>query len=85
MLEGMAHTQTTGQEKVIDLTGLPDEAVRAVESLVSLLRGQVAPQGGRAFLSSREEWAKAVREWAASHEPQSTSADWGRESIYAGP
>jgi hypothetical protein len=68
----------------IDVTGLPDEAIRAMESLVSLLRGQKAGLGGAALFSSREEWAKAIREWAEGHQPRGTSADWSRESIYAG-
>jgi hypothetical protein len=68
----------------LDLTGLADEAIRVVESLVSLLKGQAASPGGMALFSSRQEWIKAIREWAASHKPQGTSADWTRESIYAG-
>ncbi|MBI1915455.1 MAG: hypothetical protein HYS12_12070 [Planctomycetes bacterium] len=82
ILEGMAHTEQHVTQS-IDVTGLPEEAVRAVEALVSLLRGQTPFQGGSSF-SSREEWMKAIREWAASHKPEGTSADWSRESIYAG-
>ena len=69
----------------IDVTGLPDEAIAAVEQLVTLLKKQQAQEGGvPAQFSSREEWRKAIREWAASHPDLSTSADWDRESIYAG-
>jgi hypothetical protein len=70
--------------RFIDVTGLPEEAVQAVEALVSQLRGQTTPRGGEESFSSREEWVRAVREWAASHNPEATPADWGRESIYAG-
>src|SRR5262249_43424162 len=81
ILEGM---ESTAQQprRAIDVTGLPEEAIRAVESLVSLLRPCPGP-GGPAF-SSPEEWAKAIRAWAESHKPPGTSADWSRESIYAG-
>jgi hypothetical protein len=69
----------------IDVTGLPEEAIRAVESLVALLKGQTAhSHGGKIPFSSREEWVGAIREYAASHKAQGTSADWSRESIYAG-
>jgi hypothetical protein len=67
----------------IDVTGLPEDAIRAVESLVNLLRQQ-AGEGGSLAFSSREEWNKTIREWAASHKPAASSADWSRESIYAG-
>jgi hypothetical protein len=85
----MEHTQqhTT---RSIDVTGLPEEAIGALESLVALLRGQQVPPeqparlGGTIQFSSPEEWIKAMREWAASHQSQDTSADWSRESIYAG-
>jgi hypothetical protein len=83
MLEDMKHTEqhTT---RTVDVTGLPEEAVRAVEALVSQLRGQTAPQGASLPFSSRQEWIQAIRAWAASHKPEGTSADWSRESIYAG-
>jgi hypothetical protein len=66
----------------IDVTGLPEEVIRAVESLVSLLRGE--PGTGVSAFSSREEWARAIREWAESHQRLDTLADDSRESIYAG-
>jgi hypothetical protein len=68
----------------IDVTGLPAEAICAVESLVSIFRAQTAAQGGVSSFASRDLWIKAIREWAAGHEPLETSADWSRESIYAG-
>jgi hypothetical protein len=68
--------------RTIDVTGLPEEAIQAMQSLVALFRTH-PEEGGPAF-SSREEWARAVRAWAESHQPGATSADWSRESIYAG-
>jgi hypothetical protein len=83
ILQGMEHT-TLQPVRSIDVTGLPDEAIRTLESLVNLLRGQKPRLGGTTQFSSREEWIKAVREWAASHSHEGTSADWSRESIYEG-
>jgi hypothetical protein len=68
----------------IDVTGLPEEAIRAVESLVGLLRGAAGRAAVLPPFSSRQEWIQAIREWADSHNPQATAADWSRESIYAG-
>ena len=68
------------QKRTVDVTGLPEEAVRAVESLVSTLRQQASSTLIRA---SYEDWSRALREWAASHKPVSNPADWSRESIYA--
>lgn len=66
----------------VDVTGLPDSAVRAVEQFVAQLRTQqnsgVPPQ-----FRSREEWAQAIRDWAASHPKRDTLADDSREAIYA--
>jgi hypothetical protein len=66
----------------IDVTGLPEEAVRAVELYVSLLRRQQAA-GMPTHFRSREEWAKAVREWAESHPKRDTLANDSRETIYS--
>jgi hypothetical protein len=68
----------------LDLTGLPDQAVDAIRTLVETIRQQTAAPGGSARFSSREEWVQAIREWAKSHPAQPTSADWSRESIYDG-
>jgi hypothetical protein len=68
----------------VDVTGLPEEAVQAVELYVSQLRAQNT-SGVHSAFRCREDWAKAVREWAASHKPTSVSADWSRDSIYADP
>ena len=74
---------TAQQTRSIDVTGTAEEAVRAVESLVSLLRGQQQPgQGGVAAFGSFEEWSKALREWVESHPKRDTLVDDSRESIY---
>jgi hypothetical protein len=72
---------TIEQKRAVDVTGLPEEAVQAVESLVSTLRQQATSGTTHA---SYEDWSKALHEWVASHKPMSNPADWSRESIYAG-
>jgi hypothetical protein len=70
----------------VDVTGLPEEVVRAVELLVSQLRGQQHPPAERRGIgsfSSYEEWSKALREWADSHPRRDTLADDSREAVYA--
>jgi hypothetical protein len=70
----------------IDVTGLPDDAVRAVELLVSQLRAHQPPpteRGRTGSFPSYEEWSKALREWAGSHPKRETLADDSREMIYA--
>jgi hypothetical protein len=67
----------------IDLAGLPDEAIRVVESLVSLLRNQSGLTSPKARLSP-EEWVHSLEEWAASHPRLDRLADDSRESIYQG-
>ena len=77
-------TQNNGEAQSIDVTGLPESAVQAVQSLVALLREK---QGGVTMppaFSSREEWVHAVRVWAESHPARDTLADDSRETIYAG-
>jgi hypothetical protein len=72
---------TIEQKRSVDVTGLPEEAVQAVESLVSTLRKQAtAPTN----YTSYEDWSRALHAWVASHKPVSKPADWSRESIYAG-
>lgn len=71
-------------QRSVDVTGLPGEAVRAVELLVSQFRvQQPARLGGTTPFSSRQEWAEAARAWAESHPARETPADDSRESIYA--
>lgn len=85
-LEGMEPVHEPARERTrsVDVTGLPEEAIRAVELLISQLRGpqEPVPQGGVASFSSYEEWSKALHEWAKSHKPLDTQADYSRESIY---
>jgi hypothetical protein len=77
-------TQPQKQPRSIDVTGLPEEAIRAVELLVSLLRGQQQDRlGGTTQFSSREEWARATEQWAEGHPKRDTLADDSREAIYA--
>ena len=69
----------------VDVTGLGEVTIAAVEQIVSELRARSS--GGSGVPSpfvSREEWRKAIREWASSHSVGKTSADWSRESVYAG-
>jgi len=80
---GTRAEQKQNQHRSIDVTGLSEEAIRAVRSLVAQLRDQPARLAGTTSFSSREEWAKAVREWAESHPKRDTIADDSRESIYA--
>jgi len=75
-------TPTTQHESSIDVTGLPEEAVRAVEAVVALLRGREGT--GRTAPPSYEEWSRALRAWAADHPRLDTLAEDDRESIYAG-
>jgi hypothetical protein len=70
--------------RTIDVAGLPEEVIRYLEDLVAQFRGQPPRLGGTITYASREEWVKAIREHAASHEPIPTEADWSRESIYEG-
>jgi hypothetical protein len=68
-------------ERFVDVTGLPEEVIRAVEGHVAALRVQMSP--ARRY-HSHEEWSKALHEWVNSHPRRDTFADWSRESIYAG-
>lgn len=66
--------QTTIEKKrTVDVTGLPEEAV-------STLRQQATATNH----VSDEDWSKSLHEWAASHKPVQSPADWSRESIYSG-
>ena len=67
----------------LDLTGLPDEAIRAIESLVSLLKARASLPESTARLSP-EEWTRSLLEWAKSHPQLDGVLDDSRESIYAG-
>lgn len=79
MVKGM-ETTTAHSRRSIDVSGLPEEAVRAVASIVSLLRRP----GQAPSFPSVEEWSRALRAWAAGHARSSTVADDSRESLYEG-
>jgi hypothetical protein len=70
-----------GESRSINVTGLSEEAIRAVESLVAVLLQQA--NGSRVYRSP-QEWCKALREWAESHRRLDNPADWSRDAIYAG-
>jgi hypothetical protein len=70
----------TQRKNLIDVTGLPEEAVTAVRSLVSVLKNTTTgTQTDRSF----QDWSRAFEEWINSHKPRGTNADFSRESIYA--
>jgi hypothetical protein len=80
-----ATAQQPERPRTIDVSGLPEEVVGAVELLVSQLRrAQQPPAEPRRFgsFSSYEEWSKALYEWAESHPKRETLADDSREAIY---
>jgi hypothetical protein len=72
----------TAQQRSIDVTGLPESAIVAVEQFVAHLRGQQAAVMPPAF-DSPQEWVKALREWAEAHPTRDTLADDRREAIYS--
>jgi hypothetical protein len=77
--------QTTDTDRQsLDVTGLPQEAIRALEALVAAWRHQQQPSDAQRPLwqAPYEEWSKALREWANSHPKRDTFADWSRETIY---
>ena len=81
-----APTHQPEQKRNIDVSGLSEEAVRAVELIVSELRRRQTPPAehhGIGSFSSYEEWSKALREWVDNHPKRETLADDSREAIYA--
>jgi hypothetical protein len=68
-------------KRTIDVTGLPEEAIRAVESLIAVLKTK-SVQATFPSIVSPGEWSKALREWAESHSID-TTADDSRDSIYS--
>jgi hypothetical protein len=76
-------TESKQTYRSIDVTGLSEPAIRAVEDLVALLKGEPARGGMPPQFASRQEWRKAIRAFAAGHEPAGTNADWSRERIYS--
>jgi hypothetical protein len=77
MLESMESKQE--ETRSIDVTGLPEGAVQALESLVAVLLHQA---NGSGVHRSPQEWCKALREWAESHRRLDNPADWTRDAIY---
>lgn len=71
--------------RVLDLTGLSDDAVAAVAQLVAVLKKQSVPAPDVPVpFGSREEWRRAIREWAETPRSVNNAAEWDRETIYAG-
>ena len=72
--------------QTIDVTGLTPEAVRAVENLVNVFRGQPpappAPQYGPPPGESAEEWIARFTARVKSRPWSDVIADDSRESIY---
>jgi len=81
MLESM-EPQGQLSKREIDVTGLPEEAIQALQSVISVLREQTGAKSP-SFLS-REEWAKAIKQWAENHPRIDKPADDRQESIYTG-
>jgi hypothetical protein len=75
-------------QRSIDVTGLLEEAIRAVESLVALLRGQAASTPWAP--ASLDEWTKRFDAWMqevaarAGQYPPGFVVDDSRETIYEG-
>jgi hypothetical protein len=75
-------------KRSIDVTGLPEEAIRAVESLVALLRGQAASTPPAP--ASPDDWTKGFDAWMhevaarAGQYPPGFVVDDSRETIYEG-
>lgn len=76
--------------QTIDVTGLPPEAVLAVEVLVSVLRGEAKPGGeipsrywpdGPRDEATRK-WVQQFQAWAERHPVRETMIDDDRGSIY---
>ena len=67
--------------RLLELSDLSEEDFEAVQAFVSLMRSR---SGATATPLSREEWSRALREWAADHPLIEGVADDSRESIYAG-
>jgi hypothetical protein len=83
MTRGMLYDMESRREKSrsVDVTGLTEEAIRGVESLVAKLRDQ---ENGSSTYRSPQEWCKALREWAESHRRLDKPADWSRDAVYSG-
>lgn len=72
--------EQTAANRSVDVTGLSEEAIHVVQSLVSVLRSK--PSNPRPIFASHQEWAKALWEWSESHPNRDNPADDSREAIY---
>jgi hypothetical protein len=72
---------TQENPRLVDVTGLSDEAIRAIESFVAACR---EPANGIGANISPDEWCRDLRLWAASHRQLDNPVDWSREAIYSG-
>jgi len=68
--------------RTVDVTGLPEDVIRALESFVATLRNKPTVQPLHS--APYDVWVKAFDEWVKSHPRRDTLADDSRESIYAG-
>jgi hypothetical protein len=74
--------------RVIDVTGLPDEAIEAVQAIIEVLRRQAVALPPRA---SASEWSTQFDAWMgavalrANRYPAGFIVDDSRETIYEGP
>ncbi|MBY0523548.1 MAG: hypothetical protein K2R98_09110 [Gemmataceae bacterium] len=83
ILQNMAPSSKTDRRS-IDVTGLPEEAIRTLEAQVAAIRQQAQAHAAQPPLweRSHEEWSKALREWVESHPKCDHFVDDSRESIY---
>ncbi len=81
-------TNTSNQVNVIDLTGLPEQAVEAVRAIVEGMRQQAARQPTPP--TSIREWDKQFDAWMrevkarAGRYPEGFVVEDSRDSIYEG-
>jgi len=75
---------TQPDRRTIEVTGLPEEVIQALEALVVTWRQQAQPLAAPLPLwqAPYEVWSKALREWGESHPKRENLADDSRESIY---
>jgi hypothetical protein len=77
-------------KRSVDVTGLPDEAVRALESLVSLLKKEHSQDAAGGSTSSHEKWQELFDGWMrevagrSSRYPPDFVLDDSRETLYGG-
>jgi hypothetical protein len=69
----------TESRKEIDVTGLPEQAIQAVQSVVRLLRLQFGD--GEQVSSSPNDWARAIGDWAESHVRRAQAGENGQKYL----